>query len=137
MMCSDEIRKKMKRNCHGFTIIEALLAAILLAAGFVVLLTVVNRSVYNHSGVSAQEIAVMLADETLDRIGSGMDKLSDDNTRISGNFSANYPNYSWKAMVVHKDVGLLQVDLTVLWEFNGVTNQYSVSTLFYKDSSGI
>ncbi len=118
----------------GFTILEALLAALLVAAGLVLLFSIVNRSVFIHSEMAGKEIAVVLADETLSRISAGLVNLPEEATGLSGDFSKNYPNYSWEAKLETINGDLLKVNVLVTWELNGKANSYRISTLLHKGS---
>ena len=118
-----------------FTIIEALLAALLLSAGLVVLFSIVNRSVFIHGEIASSEIAAVLADETLNRIGAGLVNISDETTSLSGDFSSEYPKYSWKAFLEPTGVISVKVNVAVAWEFNGRSKSYAISTFFYKGGS--
>ncbi|MCG8484513.1 MAG: hypothetical protein MJA31_14475 [Clostridia bacterium] len=125
--------KGKRAGDFGFTIIEVLLAAILLAAALSVLLAITSRSSFAHVNKTGNELAILLADETLERIKSSLDKLPKDKARMSGQFAENYPGYSWQANLEPGKNGIIKVNVTVFWDFNNIENSYSLSTWFYED----
>ena len=132
MMYSGDNLRLTYRRSKGFTVLEALLAALLLAAGLSVLYSIVHRSVFLQAEINGKEIAALLADETMQRLEVGIEKIPEDKSSISGSFSDNYPNYNWKAILKPLNNNLIEVNLTIYWDINGKDNNYSVASYLYR-----
>jgi prepilin-type N-terminal cleavage/methylation domain-containing protein len=134
-------RRRTATGRQGFTLIEVLAAALLMA---VVLPVVMN-------GVSISTRAAGIARHRDEASGLARAKLSElvvtgqwQSGTLSGDFSPDWPDYRWEASIqaqtnstlgTSTQVTLQQLDLRVIWSSRNVEDSLTLSTLVYQRSS--
>ncbi len=98
----------------GFTLLEVLLATVILAGGLLIVLQAINRSIRGVALSRQYTIASLLAQQKLAELEAGL--LSAGETE--GDFGEEYPDYLWEISVMGRgelDVDLEEVTLVVSW----------------------
>lgn len=85
-----------KKNNSGFTLLEVMVALLIIATSFIVLLHSRNQSVIAADYARHMTIATLLASEKMGEIdhGESLDAVED-----AGNFGEEYPEYTWLTTV--------------------------------------
>ncbi len=85
----------MKKN-NGFTLLEVMVALLIIATSFVVLLHSRNQSVIAADYARRMTIATLLASEKMGELEQGgIHETGED----AGNFDEDYPEFSWRIAV--------------------------------------
>ena len=117
------------RSRRGFTLIEVMVAIVLLSVGILGVMGAV-RGVTRASGRAEETVeAVTLARGMLNEIkSSGSVQTGTSN----GDFGVQNPGYRWESTVeTSADVAdLLQITVTVLWPDGPRENRYNLTTLY-------
>ena len=105
---------------RGFTLLEVMIAVVLIAIALVTLLGSQSQSVSFANSAKFETMAALLAQSKMSEITiQNADSLSSD----SGDFGDNYPGYTWESDVSDISIEglegisdyLKQIDLTVAW----------------------
>ncbi len=116
----------------AFTIIEVLLAAVLLAAGLVTVFSMANRAVFAHADLFKSGICYRLADETLAQVKVKLPSLPEKTTVLTGDFNDRLANTTWKAEIKPTDLpGLVNVNITINRPGLLADKEFTLSTLMY------
>ena len=98
----------------GFTLLEVMIALLIIATSFVVLLHTRNQSVITADYAKRATVATLLASERMSDI-----ELEDfpDTGEDSSNFGDDYPEYRWKTSVSDTTYeNIREVKVEVLWD---------------------
>ena len=111
----------------GFSLIEAIVACVILSAAVMVLCGICTRSLSAVSLNSQYEKAWSLLDRQLEMIRYlGIDEFNELDER-QGQFKDTEPSYHWKVETDQTDIeGLHEVSITVSWQSR--RKEYKVST---------
>ncbi|MBI5406783.1 MAG: type II secretion system minor pseudopilin GspI [Nitrospirae bacterium] len=83
-------------NAHGFTLLEVMVALLIIATSFIVLLHSRNQSVIAADYARHMTIATLLATEKMGEMEQGrIDTTGED----SGNFGEDYPEFIWRTAI--------------------------------------
>ena len=83
-------------NAHGFTLLEVMVALLIIATSFIVLLHSRNQSVIAADYARRVTIATLLATEKMGEMEQGgIDTTGED----SGNFGEDYPEFMWRTAI--------------------------------------
>ena len=83
-------------NAHGFTLLEVMVALLIIATSFIVLLHSRNQSVIAADYARHMTIATLLATEKMGEMEQGgIDTTGED----SGNFGEDYPEFMWRTAI--------------------------------------
>ena len=83
-------------NAHGFTLLEVMVALLIIATSFIVLLHSRNQSVIAADYARHMTIATLLATEKMGEMEQGS---SDTTGEDSGNFGDDYPEFMWRTAI--------------------------------------
>ena len=50
----------------------------------------------------------------------------------SGDFGGDFPGYRWEATTVSRELGMVEIDVQVKWDWRGSERNVALSTLVYK-----
>lgn len=85
--------RRIIHNAHGFTLLEVMVALLIIATSFIVLLHSRNQSVIAADYARHMTIATLLATEKMGEMEQGrIDTTGED----SGNFGEDYPEFMWR-----------------------------------------
>ncbi len=88
----------------AFTIIEVLLASMLMAVGLFTLFLLTDRSVHDHKKIFSEQLAARLADEVMVEINTHLATEPQDKiTKLSGDFNDKNSGLSWQAEIISTD----------------------------------
>ena len=123
---------KSASHRHGFTLIEVLVAGLILAVGAVVICGLSRRCLRNCQRGYRYEQAYRLLDECLDRTAAlGVSRLAVQKT-VQGRFPQRYPGYQFVVKIEPtEDDDLFEVTATVNWEDSASGYEVSAATLLY------
>lgn len=103
----------LKKNNSGFTLLEVMVALLIIAISFIVLLHSRNQSVIAADYARHTTIATLLASEKMSEIEHGE---SLDSGEDAGNFGEEYPEYTWRTTVSDTAYELVnEVRVVVSW----------------------
>ncbi|HUB25994.1 MAG TPA: type II secretion system protein [Tepidisphaeraceae bacterium] len=122
--------------CHGFTLIEVLATLMLLAIVLPTIMRGITLAQQAADSSRHRTEAAGLAQMELDQIVAAQSWQTGDQ---SGDFSPDWPNYTWKSTVVPwpgdtTGAGIDEIDLTVNWNWTGKQESVVLSTLAYPRS---
>ncbi len=109
------ISYRQKRSNRGFTVIEMVVATLILAIGVVGASTAFNAATKASTLAAETQTASLLAQQQLETTETqAAGQLSGGDTE--GDFGADYPGYHWKQSITSTDYTyLFQVAVTVSW----------------------
>ncbi len=119
-------------NKSGFTLLEVMVALLIIATSFIVLLHSRNQSVIAADYARRTTIATLLASEKMSEMEQGgVHETGED----AGNFSEDYPEFTWRTTVsdtVYEHIKEIRVE--VLWgEGQGQRSLYLVNHIKGKE----
>ncbi len=112
MIGVDDMRQEFSNT--GFTLLEVMVALLIIATSFVVLLHTRNQSVITADYAKRATVATLLASERMSDI-----EMEDfpDTGEDSSNFGDDYPEYRWKTSVSDTTYeNIREVKVEVLWD---------------------
>jgi general secretion pathway protein I len=128
-------RKARGRNA-GFTLIEMIIAALLLVIGVSSALGAISAATRTGAYASQIQIAALLAQRQLAETATQSDALSGGDQE--GTFDEPYSNYHWKQSVEATDYqSLFKVTVTVTWGSGPNPSQREITTFLRNDQKTI
>ena len=123
-----------RNDNHGFTLLEALAASVILGAGVVVLCQVSSHCMSQVQSNRQCDGAWRLLDRQLTAIGyMGIDEFISEN-KTEGQVDSDGLTYSWRAEVSEQPEDVLYLlKLTVWWSGQGRVHTVSAATMFDAD----
>lgn len=123
----------------GFTLVEVLVTLLIVAIAMPAIMHGITAAQLAGASAKRYNEASELGKSQLSQIIAGSQWNS--NAALSGDFSPNFPDYSWKATVEPWDLdtsgmGINQIDLTVSWKDRGRTASMTLTTLAYPRGEG-
>ncbi len=104
-------------NHDGFTLLEVMVALLIIATSFVVLLHSRNQSVLSADYAKQATIATLLASEKISEAGQ---EDFPDTGEETGDFGDNYSQYRWRTSVSETPYeNIREVKVEVLWGEGG------------------
>ena len=124
------------RRRPGFTLIEMIIAAILLVVGVAGAIGAIGASTRTAAYASQIQTAALLAQRQIAEAATQPDSLSGGDQE--GSFEEPYSNYHWKQSAEATDYqNLFKVTVTVTWGGGSTSNQRSVTTYLRSDQNTI
>jgi Tfp pilus assembly protein PilV len=121
----------------GFTLIEALLASLILAIGVVVICGITQRCLRDNQRGMEYEVAQRLLDECLDTVvvrGVGEYRSKGP---VSGDFGTRHPGYRYQVELTPAGTsGLYRVTATINWGTADQPAKAQATTLLYDGQPG-
>lgn len=120
----------------GFTLVEFLVAIVILSVGLLGLLQAVNVSIASNTSTSMRNAAIMVADEKMTlEMGKPFDAITStgikrDNVAIKVNSA--YRNYSVSKTVTSLSTNTKNIEISVIWKNKGSRFVHSSNTLVSK-----
>lgn len=120
-----------KKNRRGFTLIEAILASVILCGSVLALGAITTRSLSETRLNRQYEVAAGLADKQLALIDSmGIEDFIESG-QMEGEVMNLEPGYRWKVVTEYQGTdNLYQVNITVSWVERKRPHSISVDTMF-------
>ena len=114
----------------GFTIAEAIVASMILAASVLVLCGICTRSLSNSRESRQRELAWDLLDRQLRLIDyTGIDEFIEQGI-MEGQFKGEEEKYRWEVETSQLDIdSLWQVDVKIFWDQSGRQRSVSATTM--------
>ena len=110
-------------SCRGFTLIEMIVAAIVLFIGVTAALMCMSAATQSTGVANEYQVAALLAQQRYGEIAANPTTELTGGSH-SGAFGDNYPSYSWDATVDTTNVqDLVRLTLTISWRSGSVTRQ--------------
>lgn len=98
----------------GFTLLELMVALVILALGIVGLMRAVSQGMAATAQIRDVTAATTLAQMKMEELASNVADLP---AESSGNFGDEAPEFSWRAMAEETDIeGLKKITVVVLWQ---------------------
>lgn len=114
--------RRGRRARPGFTLVEMIVATVLLAVGVVATLSAIHGAAQTTLLADGAQTAAMLAQRQISQLELQPDQLSGGNQQ--GNFGDEYPGYSWQQAAEATDYpNLFQVTMTIRWGGANDTHQ--------------
>jgi type IV pilus assembly protein PilV len=125
----------MTNDCSGFTLVEFLVAIVILMVGMLGLLQSINLALDKNLETTFRNEAIMLADDRMMRkrsigfkIFSGADTTSVSNNYSQLNVRGILKNYSVNETIQKATNNSQQIIVNVSWKKKGVRHSHSVSS---------
>ncbi len=117
------------RRHGGFTLIEALVAGIILAMAVAVIGTTLSHAYASLTDAKEEGHAAILMDDLLTKIDLiGPARIASEGPR-QGRFDGEEERFSWSAEISNRPQGhLYEVTATVFWDYAGKTKSIRVQT---------
>ncbi len=119
-------------NSKGFTLIEFLVAIVILMVGLLGLLQVVNYAIVHNMGNQLRQEALMLADERMNsEKARSFDNIDVLQRRYSTSRVVNgaFRSYSVSQTVTQPTTRTKQIEMEVIWRYKGERFTHSVLSL--------
>lgn len=118
----------MRRRAAGFTLVEMVVATIVLAVGGVAAMMAISACVRTVGDAESYSRAAMLAEMRLAELEARPDAVSSGEQQ--GDFGEEYPGYSWIQTVEPTDMPeVVRVTVTVTWPMGFRRGQASFTTM--------
>jgi len=119
---------KTVRPESGFTLIEVMVALVILATSLVALLGLLNRDLTISSQINSLTKATLLGRQRMSEVMTGdFPEVGED----SGNFGLSYPGYTWRQEITETDFEQIRaVKVAVFWQKGGQGESMSFSNYF-------
>jgi Tfp pilus assembly protein PilV len=117
---------KLPLRLSGFTLVEVLLASLILALSTVAITQLCRRCISNHLLIGEYQCAYQLADELLDRALARELALPTQQAVLTGDFAPENPEYAW-SLTIHPTPRKSLYNLAVTISWTARENQYSVA----------
>lgn len=128
--------RQARRRRTGFTLIEMIVAAILLVVGVSGALGAIAASTRTAAYADQIQTAALLAQRQIAETATKPDSLSGGDQE--GSFEDPYSNYHWKQSAEATDYqNLFKVTVTVTWGSGSTPNQRTVTTFLRSDQNTI
>lgn len=121
-----------KRYKKGFTLIEIVVAAMILSAATITIGAICNKCVRSVKLSQEHEIAWEVLDKQLNIIDYLGLKTFIDADRMAGEIDENEMKYHWQLKLEQRDIdGLYDVDISVSWLNGKAGHMISASTMLF------
>lgn len=122
--------QRVSHDNTGFTLIEFLVAVVILTVGLLGLLNSLNVSIHHNMSNKNRADAILLADQVLsnDRARPFAD-ISSTRRVVASRAALGFVNYSVAKTVVATTTTTKRVSLRVKWREKGVSKEHQMTTL--------
>lgn len=114
---------------RGFTLIEFLIALVILSIGLLGVLQALDMSMRHNLSTKLRGNAMMLADQTMAQQHVGIPNVG----AVVNNYTINAVAYTVNTVVGNLTANSKTVNVTVNWNDRGVARNYTVSTVIRHD----
>ncbi len=133
LMRNLRITPHSSRRQGGFTLVELVVAFLILVIGVTAILELVSQSALNARYAKDKTTATVLAQQKLEELLAQQELTAGE---MEGDFGDAYPQFRWKAQVSEVGgetsetrAGLLQIVVVVEWQDRGQTRSVQLETL--------
>lgn len=126
------------RHKHGFTLIEALVASVIMAAAVMTLCALSTRCLSRTKMNRQYELAWQLLDRQLTLIDhAGIDQFLQQGI-MEGVFPETNPTYQWKVQVITPTIdNLYRVNIVVWWALQNRRYQITTATMLNGSTAAV
>jgi len=118
------------RGKCGFTLVEVLVATVLLATGLVGALGAFSAAIRASGAAHYYTTTAALAESKLTEL-TATGSVSPGTTQ--GDFGEDLPEYSWRLQVQETEhTGLFRADLTIFYQQEGRTREFGLTTYLFR-----
>lgn len=129
--CADRVRRTW-RDARGFTLIEVMVAVVVLAVGISSIMVFLAQATKMVSTARGATVQTMLARQVMVEIENKYWRKQAQDIETSGTFGSEFPNYRYEVTIIEnidvKVPELQQVSVTVYWNRGGYERPYTLTT---------
>lgn len=121
-----------QRNMRGFTLLEVMIALVIIGIALIACLTLVNRCIHSHEQVQRITTATMLAQHKMSELEAESRNGELSHSAERGNWPKPYDQFSW--YVEFNDTlisGIQQVTVSIIWGERQRNEEVSIDSFVF------